>query len=190
MTHYTGGAKRVEGLTEKRAKVVLTYLKGLGNHRNSLLWALGITTGLRISDLLELRLADFLTPDGDVAESITIKEQKTGQGRTIILAPIVLEGLAAYRDSITEGEKLFAITREQARRLIKRWCDDCGLRGNYGTHTMRKTFATIAYDNSGGDPVTTARVTGHTNPSQLMAYIGRKPASELNIWTAIGAAFN
>ena len=190
MTHYTGGAKRVEGLTEKRAKVVLTYLRGLGNHRNSLMWALGITTGLRISDLLSLRLADFLTPDGELAGSITIKEQKTGQGRTIILAPVVIEALQTYRDSITKGELMFAITREQARRLIKQWCDDCGLRGNYGTHTMRKTFATVAYDNSGGDPVLTARVTGHSNPSQLMAYIGRKPASEERVWAAVGASFS
>lgn len=91
---------------------------------------------------------------------------------------------------VSEGEELFGITREQARRLIKQWCDDCGLKGRYGTHTMRKTFATVAYDNSGGDPVLTARITGHSNPSQLMAYIGRKPATERKVWDAVGASFS
>ena len=190
MERYKGGAKRVDGLSRAKAMVVFSYLKGLGNTRNSLLWALGITTGLRISDLLSLRLADFLTSDGELVQSITVKEQKTGNVRTLILAPIVLKELDGYRQEISEGDLLFGITREQARRLIKQWCDDCGLKGNYGTHTPRKTFATVAYDNSGGDPVMTARITGHSNPAQLMAYIGRKTASEQKIWNDVGLAFS
>jgi len=190
MERYKGGAKRVDSLTGKQAKLILTYLKGLGNKRNVLLWTLGITTGLRISDLLSLRLSDFLTAEGGVAESITVHEQKTGNGRTILVAPVAREALEAYRETITDADaKLFSITREQARRLVKAWTGDCGLKGRFGTHTMRKTFATVAYDNSGGDPVTTARVTGHSNPSQLLAYIGRKPASELNIWDAVAKTF-
>jgi len=82
MEHYTGGAKRVAALTQKQAFLVLTYLRGLGNKRNVLLWALGITTGLRISDLLNLRLSDFLTPESQVAKAITVKERKTGKGRS------------------------------------------------------------------------------------------------------------
>ena len=189
MEHYSGGARRVAALTQKQAFLVLTYLRGLGNKRNVLLWALGITTGLRISDLLNLRLSEFLTPENKVAKAITVKESKTGKGRTIPVAPIVERAINDYRESLEDGDRLFRITREQARRLIKRWCDDCGLKGRYGTHTMRKTFATIAYDNSGCDPVLTARVTGHSNPSQLLAYIGRKPASEIKVWDALGKAF-
>lgn len=191
MERYKGGAKRVDALTQKQATLVLNYLKGLGNKRNVLLWTLGITTGLRISDLLNLHLSDFLTAEGGVAESITVSEQKTGKARVIPIAPAALKAFVAYREDITDPDaKLFSITREQARRLVKAWCDDCGLKGRYGTHTMRKTFATVAYDNSGGDPVVTARVTGHSNPSQLLTYIGRKPLTELKVWKAVGKAFN
>jgi len=190
MERYKGGAKRVEALTQKQATLVLNYLKGRGNRRNVVLWALGITTGLRISDLLTFRFSDFLTAEGKVAESITIKEKKTGKGRTILIAPVTRAALEAYREELTDGALLFPFTREQARRLIKAWCDDCGLNGSYGTHTMRKTFATVAYDNSGGDPVITARVTGHSNPSQLLAYIGRKPLSELKVWNEVARAFS
>lgn len=190
MARYKGGAKRVEALTCKQATLILNYLKGLGNKRNVLLWALGITTGLRVSDLLSLRLSDLLTPEGEVAESITVKESKTSKVRTILLAPIARKAIEGYRESIEDGERLFTITREQVRRLVKAWCEECGLKGRYGTHTMRKTFATVAYDNSGGDPVVTAQVTGHSNPSQLLVYIGRKPASELKVWVGIGKAFS
>ena len=189
MERYKGGAKRVEALTRKQANLILNYLKGVDNKRNVLLWALGITTGLRISDLLNLRLSDFLTAEGEVAQSITINEKKTGKGRTIPVAPVTREALEAYREHVRADDQLFSITREQARRLVKRWCDECGLKGHFGTHTMRKTFATVAYDNSGGDPVVTARVTGHSNPSQLLAYIGRKPLSEMRVWTAIGNSY-
>ena len=189
MEHYKGGARRVEALTEKQANLILNYLKGVGNKRNVLLWALGITTGLRISDLLSLRLSDFLTAEGRIAQSITVKEKKTGKGRTIPVAPVAREALEAYREEVKDTDQLFTITREQARRLVKRWCDECGLKGRYGTHTMRKVFATVAYEHSGGDPVLTARVTGHSNPSQLLAYIGRKPLSEIKVWNGVGAAF-
>jgi len=187
---YKGGAARMDALTGRQANLVLQYLKGVGNKRNVLLWMLGITTGLRISDLLSLRMADFLTATGDVANSITIKEQKTGSGRTIQVAQVAREAIEAYRENISDtSAKLFSITREQARRLVKRWCDDCGLTGRFGTHTMRKTFATVAYENSGGNPVLTARITGHANPSQLMAYIGIAPAAELGVWHGIANAF-
>lgn len=43
--------------------------------------------------------------------------------------------------------------------------------------------------NSGGDPVSTARVTGHSNAAQLMAYIGATPATEQAICNAIDKAF-
>lgn len=182
-------ATRVNGLTSKQAMSVTQYLRGKGNKRNVLLWVLGITTGLRISDLLRLNLSDFLDGDGKVAKSVTVKESKTRKARLITLATTAREALEAYREDLRGRDRLFTISREQARRLIKTWCRDCNLTGNYGTHTMRKTFATEAYVNSGGDPVATARVTGHSNAAQLMVYIGATPATEKTIWNGIDKAF-
>lgn len=182
-------ATRVSGLTGKQAMSVTRYLKGEGNKRNVLLWTLGITTGLRISDLLRLNLSDFLDGSGKVAKSITVKESKTKKARLIPIATAARKALESYEEDLGGRERLFTITREQSRRLVKAWCRDCNLTGNYGTHTMRKTFATTAYLNSGGDPVATARVTGHSNTAQLMAYIGVTPATEKRIWDAIDKAF-
>lgn len=182
-------ATRVNGLTRKQATSITQYLRGKGNKRNALLWILGITTGLRISDLLKLNLSDFVDGGGKVAESITVKESKTRKARLIPVATAAREALESYREDLGGRERLFTITREQARRLVKAWCRDCNLTGNYGTHTMRKSFATEAYLNSGGDPVATARVTGHSNAAQLMTYIGATPATEQAIWDGINKAF-
>ena len=190
-------ANRVKSLSAKQAKGVLTYLRGKGDTRDTLLWALGITTGLRVSDLTGLKWSDFIGPDGEIANSITVQETKTKQTRTIDVLSIAREALEARRHEVRPdaGDYLFPgriagpITREQVRRLVKRWCAECNLSGAFGTHTMRKAFATVAYQNSGGDPVATARVTGHRNPAQLMRYIGVTTATERQITRGIDRAF-
>lgn len=42
-------------------------------------------------------------------------------------------------------------------------------------------------EHSGGDPVNAARVTGHSNPSQLMRYIGQEPPTIARIWKGVEA---
>jgi len=198
MNRYTGGANAVDPLNGKQAKCVLNYLKGVGNSRNTLLWALGITTGLRISDLLPLRVQDLLDAERETKKFIKVRETKTGKTRLVPVMKVAEEAFRSHRqqEKSEPNDYLFnsrkgntPITREQARRLVKRWCEECNLRGNYGTHTLRKTFASIAYANSGGDPVATARVTGHSNPAQLLRYIGEVSRTESQIYEAMNRSF-
>jgi len=194
---YRGGARRVDALTPRQAASVLTYLRGKGNARNVLLWALGVTTGLRVSDLLALCWGDFLDAAGNLAERITVKETKTGKLRGVAVLSAAREALAAYAvayrpercDLLFPGRDGGPLSREQARRLVKSWCEACNLRGDFGTHTMRKAFCTAAYRNSGGDPVATARVTGHSNPAQLLHYIGESTRTEREIVAGMDKAF-
>jgi integrase len=199
MPRYRGGAGRVQALNGRQAGSVLKYLKGIGDRRNTLLWALGTTTGLRISDLLRLRVCNLKDVDDRIAKTFEVRESKTGKTRVVHVMAVAREALADY----IEGERpadddyLFPspngerpITREQARRLIKGWCNAVNLKGIFGTHTLRKTFATIAYANSGSDPVATARVTGHSNPAQLLRYIGQATKTELEILGAMDRAFS
>ena len=178
--------ERVAALTGKQAMSVLTYLQGKGSTRNVAMWAVGIGTGLRISDILDLSWKDVVTAEGKIAQSITVKENKTKQQRTILLIPLIRDALDAYKgDETNRDSKVFQLSRQQAHRLVKQWCAAVNLKGDYGTHTMRKAFCTIVYENSGGDPVNAARVTGHTNPAQLMHYIGQTPPTIEKIWKGL-----
>lgn len=182
-------SERVGAITSKQAMSVLTYLQGKGKARDVALWAVGIGTGLRISDILKLRWKDVLTAEGEIAETITIQEGKTNQQRILHLIPLIRDALEAYRTERTDRDALlFHLTRQHARRLVKDWCAAVNLKGDYGTHTMRKAFCTIVYENSGGDPVNAARVTGHTNPAQLMHYIGQTPPTIERIWQGLEKA--
>ena len=198
MQRWKGGAKRVQPVSRRQAMGIYNRLRGEDKHRDALLWALGITTGLRISDLLKLRVEDLLDADEQAADSVEVRETKTGKTRGIRILSLAKAAYEDYRRTVKplDTDPLFpsrsgdgAITREQARRLVKKWCAESNLRGNYGTHTMRKTFATIAYESSGHDPVATARITGHSNPSQLLRYIGQAPRTEQVILGAMDRSF-
>ncbi len=178
-------AERVCALTREEALSVLAYLRQTGSRRDVALWSLGIGAGLRIGDLLRLRVCDFLTAEGHVDVQLAVRATKTKKERGVQLIPLVREAIDAYLPELRRTELLFPITRQHARRLVKDWCKSANIEGQFGTHSMRKTFATIAYDNSGGDAVLTARVTGHSNPTQLMAYIGRTPATEQSVWDGV-----
>ncbi len=181
-------AERVWALSREEALSVLEYLRTTGNRRDVALWALGIGTGLRIGDLLRLRGCDFVTAEGHVDAHLMVRATKTKKERGVQLIPLVREAVDAYLPDLRRTELLFPITRQHARRLVKEWCEAASVDGQFGTHSMRKTFATIAYENSGGDAALAARVTGHSNPAQLMTYIGRTPATEQSIWDGVREA--
>jgi integrase len=182
-------AERVCALTREQALCVLAHLEKTGSRRDVALWTLGIGTGLRIGDLLRLRACDFLTMDGHVDAQLLVRATRTKKERGVQLIPLVCEAVGAYLPDLRRTELLFPITRQHARRLVKEWCEAANIDGQFGTHSMRKTFATIAYENSGGDAALTARVTGHSNPAQLMTYIGRTPATEQSVWDGVCEAF-
>lgn len=182
-------AERVWALTREEALSVLAYLRTTGSKRDVALWALGIGTGLRIGDLLRLRGCDFGAAKGHVDAQLAVRASKTKRARSVQLIPLVCEAVEAYLPELRRTELLFPITRQHARRLVKEWCKAAKVDGQFGTHSMRKTFATIAYENSGGDAALTARVTGHSNPAQLMTYIGRIPATEQSVWDGVREAF-
>lgn len=179
-------AERVSAMSREQALSVLAYLKERGSLRDAALWALGIGTGLRIGELLRLRACDCMTTDGRADAHLVVRLSKTRRERNVPLIPVVRRAVEAYvSPKLRHTELLFPITRQHAHRLVKEWCAAAGIEGQFGTHSMRKTFAAIAYDHSGGDAALTARVTGHSNPSQLMAYIGRTSATEESVWDGV-----
>ena len=115
----------------------------------------GVNTALRISDLLQLRIGHFIDDHKRVRQRFWIKEQKRNKRHEIVINQSTHEALneylAAYQ-GVTDDLENFAffntkmngysepIKRGQAWKLIVSICNDVGLRGNYGTHSLRKTW--------------------------------------------------
>ena len=113
--------------------------------RDLCLFILGVNTNLRASDLLQITAGqvDGLQPGGE----IEIREKKTGKARRINLNKacvkaingLLCEGRHAPSDPLFKGQR-GPLTVPSINRLVKQWCKAINLRGNYGSHTLRKTF--------------------------------------------------
>ena len=146
------------------------------NPRNLLLFTLGINNGLRISDLLNLKVRDvkYLSP-GEVCQ---IKEGKTGKKNVLGMNKESRKVLDRYLDEVDldEEDYLFKsrqgghLNKSYVNQLIKGWTK--GLKGNYGTHSLRKTFGYIQRKVFGTSFEILCKRFNHSNPSVTMRYLG------------------
>jgi len=140
---------------KKKLAQIKNLLRGQGRFRDLLLFVVGINTALRVSDLLKLKIGDFVDQDGQVKSRFWLKEEKRGKRQEVVVNDSIGEALdeylAAYPGIETDPEhSVFfntrtgnfrkPIRRGQVWKLIATICEDVGLRGNFGTHTLRKTW--------------------------------------------------
>lgn len=159
--------------------------------RDYALFTLGLNTGLRISDLLALTVGDILAGKGTrirIADRLTLREQKTGKRRNIMLNDTVRSSLRQYLKTRTrrypedplflsrQREKdgtLRTLSRSQAYHIIVDAARGAGVTSRVGTHTMRKTFGYFLYDNGKGKPIEfIMKLLGHSSPDVTLRYIG------------------
>ena len=130
----------------KKRKDIDSIKKLLANDpRNSALLTIGINTNLRASDLLRIQVGQVR--DLSPGDEIELKERKTGKPRRITLNKACVQAiqrLLASR-SYADEDLLFTgqrgpLTVPSVHRLVKGWCRAINLRGNYGSHSLRKTW--------------------------------------------------
>jgi integrase len=124
-----------------------------------LLFVVGINTALRISDLLELQVGYFLDDHQHIKPRFWIKEQKRGKRQEVVVNASIREALeeyfAAYPEIIGDQNNFIffntkvngfmkPIGRGQAWKIITTICQQVGLRGIFGTHSLRKTWGYYA----------------------------------------------
>jgi integrase len=173
-----GSSTRVEPI--RRLEDIKAIKELLANQpRNLLLFTIGINNGLRIGDILKLRVRDVqdLKP-GDV---LRVKEQKTGKENILLINKTTWKALKQYLDFYRpdSAEYVFQsqksgqpITVSYANQLIKGWCKKINLIGNYGTHTLRKTFGYIQRIQYGVGFELLCKRFNHSSPAVTMRYLG------------------
>ena len=119
----------------------------VSNPRNHLLWIMGINNGIRTNDLVKIKYhqVEGLKP-GAV---IKIIESKTGKTNVLVINKAVHRALLLYiREANPDPEDyLFKsrkgnghVSSQSVGRLIRGWCSAINLKGQYGAHTLRKTW--------------------------------------------------
>lgn len=172
--------KEVEPIKNvKDINKIKQYLLGKDNKRDYCIFVVGINIGLRAGDLLSLKIGD-VTDGKRVFDEVTITEQKTDKKKTFTLNKSAKEAIRLYLDTLSiidlngylfksrKGEHLGV---RPLHHIIKTTLKDLGIRGNYGTHTLRKTMAFHRYQNN--VPLETLqKMLNHSSSSITLRYIG------------------
>ena len=176
----------------KTIKSIRSILKSQ-SVRNELLFIFGINVGLRISDILKLKIEDVVKPNfKTVKDYVVITEKKTGKTKKFYIGDIVKKVIENYIRELPnldmssyvfisrKGENI-PITRQQAYRILNNAAEMIGLveknengviiSGEIGTHTLRKTFGYHAYQN-GSSLELLMDIFNHSSKSQTLRYIG------------------
>jgi len=139
--------------------------------RDYILFLIGINTGLRIGDLLKLKVSDVRRK-----KKIVIQEGKTKKPRMINLTNIYDE-VQEYVKTVNsewlfpsrKGDK--SITPTQAYRQLNKAAKMVDITEGIGTHTMRKTFGYWFYKQT-KDVAKLQAILNHSHPSITLRYIG------------------
>lgn len=162
----------VEPIRDKFAiESMKTYLKEW-NDRNYLMFLFGINTGLRISDILNLRVKDVQ------GWHISLREKKTGKLRKFKMPPPLKREVRDYCRHKPLHQFLFPSRQGKNRPIDRRTADwilkvaayECGLE-HIGTHSMRKTFGYHYYQKT-KDVATLMAIFNHASPTITLRYIG------------------
>jgi integrase len=138
-----GSQIKVQPIT--KLKDIKAIKKSLAdNPRDFCLFVLGINTNLRAIDLTQITVG--MVRDKKAGDDLELKEKKTGKTRRITLNKNAVGAIQALL--LNDNQKpLFSSQRgslplltQSINRLVKSWCKSINLKGNYGSHTLRKTF--------------------------------------------------
>lgn len=150
---------------------IAEYL-GEKSERNKIMFLFGIYVGIRVSDILKLKVRDVREQ-----KYVYIREQKTGKEKKFPINDELRPLLKKYIKGKADYEWLFPsrqgdqpLKRVQAYNILNKAGKRFGLE-KIGTHTMRKTFGYHFYQQT-HDAVTLQKIFNHADMHITLRYIG------------------
>lgn len=148
--------------------------------RDLALFTLGINTNLRASDIVRITVGQVrhLQP----GQHFNIREKKTGKERSITINKTVHEAIQNLLQTIPNAEDTSPLFQSRKglqplcvpyiNSLVKGWCRALNLKGNFGSHTLRKTFGYIHRTVFNTDIPTLMTLFNHSTQRQTLNYLG------------------
>ena len=164
--------------TEKYRNIIMTMKEGgtgfRPNERIATALVLEGNLGIRISDIVRLRLCDIVNDGGRYRLSIT--EQKTGKQRVFTVPLVIYQYIENYclRNGIAREALMFPVSTRAIQKQLALVCDYLGYEG-ISTHSFRKWYATEIYRNNGYDIALVQRLLQHSSAAVTQRYIGIEP---------------
>lgn len=154
------------------------YLK-VRNLRDYLFFCMGIYSGLRVSDLLQLRVGMVR------GTHVKMTEKKNVHDKVFIIHPSIRDDLNYFIASKEDHEFLFPsrqvkkklrlrkqpFDRSTAYRMLNRAAREFRLK-DIGCHTLRKTWGYTLYNQDPRNLALLMKMFGHRDPAYTLDYIG------------------
>jgi integrase len=169
----------VEPIRDKvKIKQMYQYLYGK-DPKYSLIFKFGLNTGLRISDILPLKVNQIVYANGEFRDYLVIKEKKTKKEKKIKLNNALRKAISSYvkKNNFIGDDYLFPsrkgayISRIQAYRVLKEAANLIGIE-NFGTHSLRKTWGYWTYKMSKYNIALIMDTFNHSSQNITLRYIG------------------
>lgn len=171
-----GSTIRVEPIRDKKA--IYRIKKILEDHpRDYCLFVVGINTAFRANELLSIKTKQVMHLNP--GDHLDVKQSKTGKYRRVTLnktAHEAIQQLLASRefapDDYIYSGKRGLLQVSTVSTMVKQWCQDAGLRGNYASHTLRKTWGYWQRIDRGTSVPLLMEAFGHATQRQTLDYLG------------------
>ena len=161
---------------------VLKIIQCTQNIKHRAILTLLYSCGLRIGELINLKLADFHVE----RKQLIVKKGKGRKDRYVSLADSFLPLLSNYYHSykptiyFVEGQNGGKYSAESIRSFLRKSCKKAGIRKLVTPHTLRHSYATHLLEN-GVDLRYIQTLLGHSKPETTMIYthVQRKDLMEI-----------
>jgi integrase len=161
-----------------------------GRVRELALFNLGIDSKLRGCDLVSLKVRD-VTHGDQVANRAIVMQHKTKRPVQFEITAVTREALQAWikQAALKSDDFLFPsrlhdsphLGTRQYARILGHWVDELGLdRSEYGTHSMRRTKATLIYRRT-KNLRAVQLLLGHSKLESTVRYLGIEVDDALEI---------
>ena len=176
-------------------KSLIAKLERDENYKYCLLIAIGVFTGLRISDLLGLRYCDFVEK-----QILTITEKKTNKVRRIKLNEDLLDLInrIKIKQSIKDDRQFIFVNKYGTKPIDRSWINvslkkilkryKVPVEGNVSSHMLRKTLGRRVLElNNYSDQsiVLLMELFGHSSVGITKRYLGIREKEVMGIYESL-----
>jgi len=176
-------------------KSLISKLERDGEYKFCLLIAAGVFTGLRISDLLQLRFNQF-----ENSEIMVIQEQKTKKTRRIKINTDLKEIVGRFKDKmgVTDTEQYLFVNKfgtkpidqsyvnVKLKEILKHY--NVEVEGNASSHLFRKTLGNrvLRLNNYSAEAIILLmELFSHSSPAITKKYLGLREKQIMDVYDSL-----
>jgi integrase len=161
------------------------------NPRDLCLFTLGINTAYRANELLSIKVGQVrYLETGNVLD---LKQSKVNKYRMVTLNNNAISSIQEWLDSkhgsrlddedyLFKSERASVLSVSSVSKMVKQWCAWAGLKGQYASHTLRKTWGYWQRVERGTPIPLLMSAYGHKTQQQTLEYLCIQESEIANIY--------